>query len=167
MQKTDIIIRKIEERDNSYLAKVIQDAFTEHGAPCEGTVYSDPTTDDLFTLFQRSGSILWVAEVAGKAEGCCGIYPTERLDDKYVEMVKFYLSPAIRGRGFGRQLVVKAIESARQWGYKYLYLESLPQFVKAVSMYEKLGFKKIEHPLGDSGHSSCSIWMVKKLNDVK
>jgi putative acetyltransferase len=166
MQEPDIIIRKIEERDNPYLAKVIRDTFTEHDAPREGTVYSDPTTDDLFALFRKSGSVLWIAEVAGKAEGCCGIYPTEGLKDKHVELVKFYLSPAIRGKGIGRQLLSKTMESARQYGYKYMYLESLPQFAKAVNMYKKSGFGQLKHPLGDSGHRSCNIWMIKKLDAI-
>jgi putative acetyltransferase len=57
----------------------------------------------------------------------------------------------------------KCFESARQLGYKQLYLESLPELSKAVSMYLKSGFRHITHPLGNSGHFGCDIWMIRDL----
>jgi putative acetyltransferase len=48
-------------------------------------------------------------------------------------------------------------------GYTQLYLESLPQFANAVKLYEKEGFRRLDNPLGDFIHSSCSIWMLKDL----
>ncbi|MAC66171.1 MAG: GNAT family N-acetyltransferase, partial [Flavobacteriaceae bacterium] len=33
----------------------------------------------------------------------------------------------------------------------------------AVSWYKKLGFKSLDERLGNSGHSSCNIWMLKTL----
>jgi len=32
-----------------------------------------------------------------------------------------------------------------------------------VGMYQKLGFKNIDKPLGNSGHFGCNIWMIKEL----
>jgi putative acetyltransferase len=50
MQKMEntITIRTILPTDNPILAKIIRDVFIEHDAPQHGTVYSDPTTDDLY-----------------------------------------------------------------------------------------------------------------------
>ncbi|MDR2651471.1 MAG: GNAT family N-acetyltransferase [Prevotellaceae bacterium] len=163
MQELGIIIRQIEEKDNSDLAKIIRNTFVEYCAPREGTVYSDSRTDDLFTLFRKSGSILWVAVIDGHVEGCCGIFPTEGLDNDCAELVKFYLNPGFRGRGIGKKLISKSIQFAKQWGYKHLYLESCAQFVQAVGMYEKIGFERLEHPLGNSCHNLCNIWMIKEL----
>jgi putative acetyltransferase len=163
MQDLDVIIRKIEENDNRDLAKIIRNVFVEYDAPQQGTVYSDPTTDDLFTLFRKPGSILWVAVIDGCVEGCCGIYPTEGLDSDCAELVKFYLNPTFRGKGIGKRLMEKSVQFAKQWGYKYFYLESCPQFVQAVRMYEKAGFENLERPLGNSCHCSCNIWMIKQL----
>ena len=42
------IIRSLEEKDNLKLAGIIREVFIEHDAPREGTVYSDPTTDNLY-----------------------------------------------------------------------------------------------------------------------
>ena len=95
--------------------------------------------------------------------GCCGVFPTKNLPTGYVELVKFYLDKKARGTGIGRALMDKTIDSAKAMGYSFLYLECFPEFVIALKLYEKYGFIKIEHPLGQSGHSGCSIWMVKEL----
>lgn len=161
--KENTIIRKVREEDNLLLAKMIREVFEEHNAPQKGTVYSDPTTDNLYKLFKTPRSILLVAEIDSVIIGCCGIYPTEGLTEGYAELVKFYLSQKARGKGIGKKLFEQCISLAKEFGYKSLYLESLPQFSKAVSMYENQGFRKINNPLGNSGHATCDIWMIKEL----
>jgi len=122
---------------------MIRQVFKEHDAPESGTVFSDPTTDDLFALFRNSRAVLWVAELDGLPLGCCGIYPTEGLAYGCAELVKYYLAESERGKGTGRQLMGLCIASARNLGYKKLYIESMPHFSKAVRIYEKLGFQKL------------------------
>jgi putative acetyltransferase len=156
-------IRKVRSADNQELAKMIRRVFEEFDAPRLGTVYSDPTTDDLHALFSEPKSILWVAESQGKAVGCCGIYPTTGLDKGCAELVKFYLAPSARGKGIGKLLMHRSIESARKMGYQSLYIESLPHFSRALGIYDRMGFKKLESPLGNSGHTGCDIWMIKEL----
>lgn len=157
-------IRKVIKSDEPFLAAIIRSTFEEHQAPRQGTVYSDPTTDHLFELFQQPLSVLWVAEWNGQIAGCCGIYPTAGLAENTVELVKFYLSSPVRGKGIGKELLEKSIRSAREFGYQEIYLESLPQFSNAVNFYTRLGFKRLAHPLGNSGHTTCSIWMLLSLD---
>jgi len=157
------VYRKVKREDNQPLASMIRQVFEEHEAPRHGTVYSDPTTDDLHGLFRTRGSVLWVAEVDGIPAGCCGVYPTEGLESGCAELVKYYLSEKIRGKGIGRKLMQMCIQSAREIGYEKLYLESMPHFSKAVRIYEKLGFRELTQPLGNSGHTTCSIWMLLEL----
>jgi putative acetyltransferase len=156
-------IRNIEQQDNPVLAQIIRSAFHDFNAPQAGTVYVDPTTDQLFELFRQPGSVCWVAETENGVAGCCGGFPTPELPTGYAELVKFYLLKTERGKGIGKALMEKCIDSARQLGYTKLYLESLPEFGKAVRIYEKLGFKTIDHPMGQSGHPGCNIWMLKEL----
>lgn len=158
-----ILIRKAGKEDNIVLAKLIREVFDEHGAPQQGTVYSDPTTDNLCGLFRKAGSVLLVAEINEQICGCCGVYPTEGLEKDCAELVKFYLHQKFRGKGIGKVLMEKCIRSAKDMGYKKLYIESLPQFSRAVTIYEKQGFRKLDRPLGNSGHTTCDIWMLKEL----
>jgi len=157
------LIRPVEKEDNLRLAGIIREVFIEHSAPREGTVYSDPTTDNLYQLFRTPKSVLWVAVINNEPVGCCGIYPSEGLPGYCAELVKFYLSADARGKGIGKELMQKCISSAIEKGYRQLYLESLPHFAKAIGIYEKEGFVKLNNPLGSSKHKTCSIWMLKEL----
>lgn len=160
----NIKIRPIEKKDNPLLSSVIKGVFIEHGVTRPGTVFTDPTTDYLFELFQTEKSFCWVAEEAGEILGCCGIYPTKGLPNGCVELVKFYLSKKSRGKGVGKNLMYHCENTAINLGFQQMYIESLPEFDKAVGMYEKSGYQFIPKPLGESGHFGCDIWMLKNLS---
>ncbi len=159
----NIAYRQAQAVDNKALAEIIRNIFIEMDIPTAGTVFTDPTTDDLYTLFQKSKAILWVAVEYGKVLGCCGVYPTDALPNGYVELVKFYLAPEARNKGIGKTLFEKSVESAKGFGYTSIYIESFPQFANAVNLYKKYDFKYLENPLGNSGHFGCNIWMLKTL----
>jgi putative acetyltransferase len=159
----EIIYRPIEEKDNKGIADLIRKVFREFNIHRPGTVYFDPTTDDLYKLFSTPGSEYWIAEENNIIIGGCGVYPTPGLPEGCAELVKLYLSASQRGRGIGRQLMEKTFGSAKRFGYRKLYLESLPELSRAISLYEKAGFKFITGPMGNSGHFGCNIWMLKDL----
>jgi N-acetylglutamate synthase and related acetyltransferases len=158
-----IVFRNLEQRDNKEIAELIRSVFREFGIARPGTVYFDPTTDDLFSLFLKSGSVYWIAEENGKITGGCGIYSTPGLPEGCCELVKFYLLSSARGKGTGRKLLEMSIESAREMGYRQVYLESLPELSRAIGLYEKAGFRLIEGPMGSSGHFGCDVWMIKDM----
>ena len=158
-----IIYRPIEEKDNKEIANLIRAVFLEFNIHRPGTVYFDPTTDNLFKLFSAPGSEYWIAEENNIIIGGCGVYPTPGLPEGCAELVKFYLSASQRGKGIGWHLMVKTFDSAKKFGYGKLYLESLPELNRAINLYEKAGFKFIHGPMGNSGHFGCNIWMLKDL----
>ena len=159
-----IHIRPIEPKDNIDLAKVIRGALEEFGANKPGTVYFDPTTDALFELFNNTpGSYYYIATIDNNVVGGAGIFPTENLPNGTCELVKLYLHKDARGTGLGKQLLNTAMRWAKENGYTQVYLESMPELSKAVTIYENVGFKRIHQPLGNSGHCGCDIWMVKNL----
>jgi len=156
-------IRQIQPQDNAQVARVIRQVFIEHNAPKQGTVYSDPTTDDLYSYFQQQGAFGLVAEMNKRVVGSCGFYPTENLPLGCVEMVKFYIEQDSRGLGIGKELMQHVEQKAKEAGYSSMYIESLPLYARAVSIYEKNGYKWLENRLGNSGHGSCNVWMLKDL----
>jgi len=157
------IFRTIQAHDNSVVAKMIRGVFHDYHAKQEGTVYTDPTTDLLFELFQTPNSIFYLVEIDGEILGSCGVFPTKGLPEGHAELVKFYVSSKIRGTGYGRQLFQKCEAWAIEKGFRHLYLESLDDFSAAVKLYEKIGFKTLTAPLGNSGHFGCPIWMLKEI----
>jgi putative acetyltransferase len=146
------------------IAQIIRDTLSEFGAAKPGTVYFDPTTDDLYTLFRQPQSLYLVAETDGAVVGGCGIFPTSGLPSGFCELVKLYLKPEARGKGLGKDLILRCLEQARALGFRSVYLESMDELRAAVSLYEHLGFQQISAPLGQSGHFGCSIWMVKQIS---
>ncbi len=163
MNLENLSIRPVQQNDNPVLAELIRAVFREFNADQPGTVYTDPTTDALFELFQVDKAELWVAELEGKVAGCCGIYPTEGLPDGMVELVKFYISNEARGKGIGKHLYKQSELSAKRYGYRALYIESLPEFSKAIAIYKKLGFQLTNQRQGNSGHFNCDIWLTKQI----
>ncbi len=156
--------RKILKTDNSKVAQMIRRVFDEYKAVTKGTVYTDPTTDNLFELFQVDKAVFFLAIHNNEVKGCCGIYPTKGLPENCAELVKYYVAGDVRGTGVGRQLYEKCESYAIEQGYKNLYIESMPDFNQAVRIYKKIGYKVLTKPLGNSGHFGCDIWMLKQLN---
>lgn len=158
-----IVIRQIQPQDNAAIATIIRSSLAEFGANKPGTVYYDETTDDLYQLFQTPGSIYFIAEENDVMLGGAGIFPSTGLPGGVVELVKMYLSPASRGKGLGRLLIGKCLQAAKTMGNKKVYLETMPELKKAVSVYEKFGFEYLKGPMGNTGHFSCDVWMIKEL----
>ncbi|HEX8277806.1 MAG TPA: GNAT family N-acetyltransferase [Segetibacter sp.] len=161
--QNEIIIRKIELKDNAVLASIIRSSLAEFGANKPGTVFYDETTDHLFEMFQQPGSIYFIAEQTGEVLGGAGIYPSNGLPAQTCELVKMYLRPVARGKGLGKLLIDKCLEFAKGFGYEQVYIETMPELRKAVSVYEKFGFEYLRGPLGNTGHFGCDVWMLKKL----
>lgn len=163
MTKSVYTIRKIANEDNERLAFIIRAVLAEFKANKPGTVYYDPTTDDLFTLFQIPCSAYFVATINDEIVGGSGVYPTANLPRGCCELVKLYLSPAARGKGIGKALMQQCFAAAKELGYTSMYLETMPELSTAVGMYEQMGFTYLTGPLGNSGHFGCDIWMLKQL----
>lgn len=160
---SDILIRNIQPSDNPFLARIVKDTLAEFGANHPDTVYYDPSTDTLYELFQKKGAVYFVSELNSEIVGGGGIYPTDGLQDDTCELVKMYLLPHARGSGLGRTLIEKCIATAKEFGYKKIYLESMPELKQALKVYAKFGFEYLKGPMGNSGHTGCSLWMLRSL----
>lgn len=157
------VIRAIRSADNPFLSKIVKDTLAEFGANKPGTVYYDPTTDTLFELFQKDKAAYFVAELNNEIVGGGGIYPTEGLPEDTCELVKMYLLPHARGTGLGRTMIEKCISFAKEAGYNKIYLETMPELKQALNTYAKFGFKYLKGPMGNSGHTGCSLWMLREI----
>ena len=158
-----ITTRLIEKKDNAILAKIVRQVMEEFGVNLPDTVYTDPTTDHLFELFQKDKAVYNVAEVDGKVVGGGGIYPTDGLPDGVCELVKMWLLPEARGLGLGRAMIEKCLQQAKELGFNKVYLESMPELKQALNIYEKFGFQYLKAQMGNSGHTGCQKWMIKVL----
>jgi putative acetyltransferase len=160
---TSIHIRQIQPEDNPAIASIVKNTLAEFGANKPGTVYYDSTTDHLYELFQQPRAVYYIVLLNNEIVGGGGIYPTEGLPEDTCELVKMYLLPKARGMNLGRTLIEKNIAFAIDSGYNNIYLETMPELKQALSIYAKFGFDYLKGPMGNSGHTGCSLWMLKKL----
>jgi len=154
----------IEQPDNPAIAKIIRQCLEEFGANKPGTVYYDATTDALYELFTENPlSAYFIARINDKIIGGGGIFPSAALPEDTCELVKMYLLPEARGTGIGAALINLCMDTARSKGFKKMYIETMPELKRAISVYEKFGFEYLEGPLGNTGHFGCGVWMLKSL----
>jgi putative acetyltransferase len=158
-----ITIRKIRKQDNATIAAIIRGCLTEFNADKPGTVYYDESTDHLYELFNTPLSTYFIAESEGKTVGGAGIFPSDGLPQDTCELVKMYILPEARQSGIGATLMNECLVAAKQNGYNKIYLETLPELKRAISVYEKFNFTHLERPLGNTGHHGCTVWMSRVL----
>jgi putative acetyltransferase len=158
-----MIIREIEQCDNSAIEQIIKATLQEFELPMLGTVYEDQEIIKMYESYQSENEIYYVIENEGKIVGGGGIKQLKDFDDDVCELQKMYLLPKARGKGYGNLLFNKCLDAAKQKGYKRCYLESASQLKVAIQIYEKAGFKHLDKPLGNTGHFSCGVWMIKDL----
>jgi len=158
-----MIIREIQLKDNAQIEQVIKQTFIEIGLPLKGTAYEDTETSKMYHSYQSEKEIYYVVEVKGEVLGGAGVKQLKDYEDDVCEIQKMYFSSQIRGKGYGKLIFKKCLEAAKRFGYKQCYLETTPLLKAAIHIYEEFGFENLDKPLGNTGHYSCGIWMIKNL----
>ena len=108
-------------------------------------------------VLDKGGYILFAVD-KGKPVGTCALV---KRDDSTFELSKMAVADEAKGKGIGFLLGNAAIEKAGASGFKRLYLESNTILTPAISLYLKLGFKKI--PQKPSPYQRSNITMELHL----
>ncbi len=156
-------IREIIPEDNAKIAKAIRDVLIEYGVPKVGTAYADTNLDTLFEAYNFEKSVYFIIEKDGEIFGGAGIKQLDNYTGKVCELQKMYFLPEARGIGLGSKMMQTCLQKARDFGFEKCYLETLPYMEDARKLYRKVGFKDLDAPMGDTGHYSCNLWMLKDL----
>jgi putative acetyltransferase len=160
---SEYLIREIKQNDNPAIELVIKAIFPEFNLPMVGTAFEDKETQHMFESYQGEKEVYYVIEINNIVVGGGGIRPLRGFDFEVCELQKMYFSPSIRGKGFGKMMFDKCLQAAKDFGYKKCYLESGTQLKTAIHIYETHGFIHLNKPLGNTGHYSCGVWMIKDL----
>ena len=73
-----------------------------------------------------------------------GSIAMRKIDDENCELKRMYIKPAFRRNGIAKRLVMRLSDDAREIGYRYMLLDTLPFLQTAIRMYKNLGFYEIE-----------------------
>ena len=165
MAKDQWKIRLVRQSDNRVLAQVLRDVLVEMNVPEEGTAFADPELDAIYETYSKDNADYWVVCHGDHIMGGAGIAPLRDGPSGYCELQKMYFLPNARGKGLGSQMIQKCLAQAKSHGFSDCYLETMPNMIYALKLYKKWGFTYIDHPLGNTGHCSCPVWMVKSLRN--
>ena len=163
MIHNDFTIREIQKDDNPKIAKAIREVLIEFGVPKVGTAYADKILDTLYQDYLIDNSVYFVVEKEGEIFGGAGVKQLANYNGKVCELQKMYFKPEARGIGLGSKMMNLCLQKAKEFGFEQCYLETLPYMEDARKLYRKVGFKDLCAPMGDTGHYSCNLWMLKDL----
>ena len=110
-------------------------------------------------IINKGGCIL-VALYQNEPVGVCALL---KMDDPVYnyELIKMAVKPAMQGKNIGWLLGQAIIDKARSLGASAIYLESNTILKPAISLYQKLGFKKVFGRA--TPYKRCNIQMELQL----
>ena len=97
--------------------------------------------------YEESRDGIWTLALEGRIEGSIiidGIHSQK----EGAHLRWFIVSDALRGKGFGNQLIQTAIKFCGNRGYRKVYLWTFEGLEAARHLYEKAGFKLVEEHKG-------------------
>jgi putative acetyltransferase len=157
-------IRPIEARDDPAIAAIIRRVMPEFGAGGCGFAINDPEVDWMHRAYAEPRCAYFVIERDGTVEGGGGIAPLQGGDADTCELRKMYFLPSLRGLGAGTALMDRCLAAARGFGFRYCYLETLTGMDAAMRLYERSGFRRIDAPMGATGHGGCNTFYLRALD---
>lgn len=163
MTPADFTIRPIASGDDDAVAAIIRTVMPEFGADGPGFAIHDPEVAHMSAAYDRPGAAYFVVEKDGAVLGGGGVAPLDGGSGGVCELRKMYFLPALRGLGAGAAVMVRCLEAARELGYRQCYLETLHGMDAAQKLYERSGFRRIDGPMGNTGHFSCNRFYLREL----
>ncbi|NOR49294.1 MAG: GNAT family N-acetyltransferase [Methanosarcinaceae archaeon] len=108
----------------------------------EGFEY-DPVKDsdleDICGYYIDNGGVFYIGTIDGDVVGTGAV---RRINSKKCEIKRIYVKQEFRGRGFGEELFLKALEFARTH-YHVVTLKTDKTLIEAINMYQKHGFSVV------------------------
>ncbi len=159
----NVVIREILPKDNEQIAVVIRKVLVDLGVPKVGTAYEDKALDMMYETYDRERATYFVVEADGEIIGGAGVAQLDNYDGNVCELQKMYFLEVARGKGIGSKMMDACLKRAKDYGFEKCYLETMPYMKAAQKLYQRVGFSYIDAPMGDTGHYSCPVWMIKAL----
>jgi ribosomal protein S18 acetylase RimI-like enzyme len=133
----------IVEAESPEALALIRRLFLEYSSSLEVDLGFQGFAEDLAGLpgeYARPAGGLLLGFEGKEPAGCVAFRP---LEPGVSEMKRLYVRPSVRGSGWGRRLVGRAVSEARAAGYRHMRLDTLPSMGAALRLYLAMGFREI------------------------
>jgi putative acetyltransferase len=132
-------VRRYRPADYQGLLSFLNSALNEMGYEFLSDGKDADIRDIDHAHIQSRGSF-HVIDNQGEIRGCIGV---RRFSDEIAELKRLYIAQECRRLGFGRPLCINVIENARNFGYKFLRLDTTTKSQAALALFRKLDFYEI------------------------
>ena len=156
-------IEPITLADDAQVAAIIRAVMPEFGASGCGFAINDPEVDWMSRAYAGPRSAYFVLRRDGRVLGGGGVAPLEGGGADTCELRKMYFLAEARGLGAGSAMMERCLEAARAFGFRRCYLETLTGMDAAMRLYERSGFRRIDGPMGATGHGGCNTFYLRDL----
>ena len=159
----DFKLRPIQPADDAAVAGIIRTVMPAFGAGGSGFAINDPEVDWMSRAYGAPRHAYFVVTRGGRVLGGAGIAPLAGGDPDTCELRKMYFLPEARGLGAGAAMMQRCLDAARDAGFKRCYIETLARMDAAMRLYERSGFRRIDAPMGATGHGGCDRYYLRDL----
>jgi GNAT superfamily N-acetyltransferase len=124
--------------------------------------YVEGVIDD-YTSIPPSEGIIYVLEVEVEIVGMGAL---KKLKEGIGEIKRMYIRSEYRGRKYGKAMLAKLLDYAKNLGYVRIRLDTADFLTVAQHIYRSAGFKEIEEYVGSempSWNRPYTVFMEKKL----
>lgn len=137
---------RVQNAESAEFIPIVRELFLEYSESVGAGFCFQGFSEELAQLpgeYARPWGRLFLAFDDKDDSQVAGCGAVRRIDADTCEMKRFYVRPAFRGKGLGRELVHALIGAAREIGYARMRLDTLPLMTTAIALYRALGFREI------------------------
>jgi GNAT superfamily N-acetyltransferase len=136
-----------------FVRRVLHDEFGFQPDPV-----LDADLDDPVGAYAGQRQAFWIVlDASATIRGTCAV---RQLTSDAGELKRMFVEPANRGRGLGRALLERALDFARNAGFRRLLLDTTNDLVAAGELYRSAGFRDVS-PYNDNPRAER--WMELEL----
>jgi putative acetyltransferase len=175
MRLDEVVFERLNSKDEQAVTDLIRrnlEGFEEAGSVLAATFrrlkafFDCYNRDDSCFLVVRDGKSNKI--IGGAGLGSLAGLPVSEGNAEIRDLV---VDVAARGRGIGRKILEKALNSAEEIGYRRIYLETTPQMVTAQNLFVAFGFRPVEQSIGGANGRAdqrfADYFLLESIQDSK
>ncbi len=133
-----LTIRRATNNDLEPIVKLVFGVLREFGLEPDPAATDADLRGYRNQLFEPGGLFEVIEDPDGNLVGSVGIFP---IDENTCELRKMYFTPAIRGLGLGGYVLRRAVNQAKELGFRRMVLETSSKLSAANRLYLRFGFQ--------------------------
>lgn len=126
------------------------------------SVVARDTRQEFARLYFEEGAGIWLARLEKKVIGCIALRAMPQFA-KCGEVKRLYVQPEYRGQGMAVTLHEALETYARNFGYRWLYLDTADNMTAAIRFYKAHGYERCSRY---NENPQATIFMHKELRAV-